>query len=105
MTRRAGSPGRRAPRLPPDIRSIPPPAAPIPAFTSTATAAIAAPTATAARPTAAPAILAWLGFVDRQVPTVVSPSVEPLDRRLRLGVRAHLDETKSLRAVRISIDD
>ena len=66
---------------------------------TTTTAAVAAPTA------AAPTLLPWFGLVDRQVPAVVVVTVETLDGRLRLGVRAHLHECEPLRAVGVPIDD
>ena len=73
--------------------------------TAAATATAAAATAAIAAAAAARASLTGLCFVDRQVPAVVLSLVEALDRRLGLGVRVHLDESESLRAVRVTIDD
>src|SRR5271157_4560110 len=46
-----------------------------------------------------------LGFVHREPPSVVLLLVEPLDRRLSLGVGIHLDETKPLAAARVTVGD
>ncbi len=68
---------------------------------TTCSAAAAVTAATAATPT----ILSWLGLVDRQVAAAVVSAVEPVDRRLGLGVRAHLNEGESLRTVRVPVND
>src|SRR5205807_1219326 len=107
------SKGRRLRSHPSGGRSIPTatataaisaaPTAAAPAATVAATATAAAPAATVS---AAPApLFPGLGLVDRQVPAPVVVPVEPLDGRLRLGVRAHLHEAESLRAVRVPVDD
>ncbi len=46
-----------------------------------------------------------LGFVHRESPSVVLLLVEPLDRRLGLGLGIHLDETKALAAARVTVGD
>jgi hypothetical protein len=61
------------------------------------------PTATASITTAAGTGNPRLGFVDRKSPAVVLLLVQSLDRRLSLGVRAHLDKTEPLTAARVTV--
>src|SRR5262245_43630631 len=66
-----------------------------------AAAAVAAATA-AARPVA---FLLRTRFVDRHRTTAVVLTVQLFDRRLRLGIAAHLDEAETLAAAGVAIGD
>src|SRR5271157_3098804 len=88
---RASGPSKPADRA---GRSIPP----------TTTVAAAVSTA-AAITTASGSGDPRLGFVHREPPSVVLLLVEPLDRRLGLGVGTHLDEPKPLAAARVTVGD
>src|SRR5208283_2465718 len=85
---RASGPSKPADRA---GRSIPP----------TTTTTVAAAAITTASGSGDPR----LGFVHREPPSVVLLLVEPLDRRLSLGVGIHLDETKPLAAARVTVGD
>src|SRR5208337_4492273 len=63
------------------------------------------PTTTTAITTASGSGDPRLGFVHREPPSIVLLLVEPLDRRLSLGVGIHLDETKPLAAARVTVGD
>jgi hypothetical protein len=65
--------------------------------TTTAAAAAVAASATAAASSATRPILTRLGLVHRQRPPGIVLPIERRDRGLRLGIRTHLDESKSLR--------
>jgi hypothetical protein len=75
----------------------------ISAAAAAASAAVA--TAAAASATSAGAIFTGLGYIDGQGSALMVLAVESGDRRLRLGLRGHLDESKALGAAGIAVGD
>ena len=85
-------------------------AAAVSAAAAAATTAATAATATAAAAATATAAatgpgLARPGLIDRQATAVDLLVVQGVDRGLRLGVRAHFDETESLASTRVPVGD
>jgi hypothetical protein len=86
-----------AERLPQTGRSITP--------ATTATAAAATSTATTTAKTATGAIFTRARFVDCQRTAIVFLGVEPIDRRLSLGVASHFNEPETLAAATVAVRD
>ncbi len=74
------------------------------ATTPAATTTTAVATTAAAATTTAPG-LARLGLVHGQPPSVVFLIVQALDRRLRLGLRVHLDKAEALATAGVTVGD
>src|SRR5262245_9483803 len=74
------------------------------AVATTTTTVATAPAAAAAAATAA-ALRLGAGLVDGQVPAVDRGEVEAVDRRLGLGVTAHLDEAEPLGTSGVAVHD
>src|SRR5436305_2435811 len=75
------------------------------AIATSATPTVPAAAATVPAAATAAAGFTGLGLVHGKVPTVMVTVVKALDRRLCLGIRAHLNEPESLGAVGVAIDD